>query len=131
MNVSKPNESVLVTGGSGFIGTHLVQELLRRNHRVMNIDIRPPLSTEYRSLWKPIDIMDAAALKKVFKEFQPEFIIHLAARTDLDETRWLDGYATNIQGVQNVIDALASTPSARRAIFTSSQAVCRIGLCAR
>jgi GlcNAc-P-P-Und epimerase len=127
MKIVDSNEAVLVTGGSGFIGTHLVQNLLGQNYRVLNIDVRPPLAKEYRCLWKQVDIMDAVSLASVFRETQPSLVVHMAARTDLDETRTLDGYAANIQGVRNMVDAIASTPSVRRAIFASSMAVCKVG----
>ena len=127
MNIADSDETVLVTGGSGFIGTHLVQGLFRRKRRVLNVDIRPPLAKEYCSHWKQVDIMDSAALLGVFREFQPALVVHLAARTDLDETERLDGYAANIEGVRNVVGAIASTSSVRRAIFTSSMAVCKVG----
>jgi nucleoside-diphosphate-sugar epimerase len=53
-------------------------------------------------------------------------VIHLAARTDLDDTR-IEGYAANIDGVRNLLSAIRATSSVRRAVFTSSQLVCRPG----
>ena len=127
MSISASNETVLVTGGSGFIGTHLVRQLLRQNRRVLNVDIRPPMAREYRSFWNQIDILDAASLLNAFEESQPALVVHLAARTDLDETRRIEGYAANIEGVRNVVDAVACTSSVRRTIFASSMAVCKVG----
>jgi nucleoside-diphosphate-sugar epimerase len=60
-------------------------------------------------------------------EIAPDAVIHLAARTDLDEKRRLDAYAANMEGVRNLVTAIAATPSVRRCIFTSSQLVCRVG----
>jgi nucleoside-diphosphate-sugar epimerase len=54
-------------------------------------------------------------------------VVHLAARTDLEETQDIDGYAANIAGVRNLIAAVRLTPSVRRVIYTSSQLVCRVG----
>ena len=53
--------------------------------------------------------------------------VHLAARIDLDEKTNLAGYAANIEGVQNLVAAVRLTPSIKRAIWTSSQLVCRVG----
>jgi Nucleoside-diphosphate-sugar epimerases len=57
----------------------------------------------------------------------PDALIHLAARIDLNETRDLNGYAANIDGVRNVIRAVKQTPGIHRAIYASSQLVCRVG----
>ncbi|MGY4364314.1 nucleoside-diphosphate-sugar epimerase [Bradyrhizobium sp. LB1.3] len=54
-------------------------------------------------------------------------MVHLAARIDLDEKVNLSGYTANIEGVENLVEAVRQTPSVRRAIWTSSQLVCRVG----
>jgi nucleoside-diphosphate-sugar epimerase len=59
--------------------------------------------------------------------YAPDYILHLAARTDLDETKDIQGYASNIEGVENLITAIRQTPSVKRCIFTSSQLVCKLG----
>ena len=73
------------------------------------------------------DILDRPALISNVRRASPDALIHLAARTDLDESANLSGYAANIDGVRNIIEAVRQTPSIRRAIYTSSQLVCRIG----
>ena len=73
-------------------------------------------------------ILDAATLKKIVGNLEPDALVHLAARTDLDErTDLAGGYAANIDGVRNLIDVVRATPSIKRAIWTSSQLVCRVG----
>ena len=73
------------------------------------------------------DILDQPALVSETRRIAPDALIHLAARVDLNETRDLNGYAANIDGVRNVIRAVKQTPSIHRAIYTSSQLVCRVG----
>ena len=73
------------------------------------------------------DILDGPGLASVFQEYQPQAAIHLAARTDLDEKRDISGYTVNTTGVENLVAAIAATPSMERCIFTSTQLVCRIG----
>ena len=117
---------VLVTGGSGFIGTNLVAAFARDGHTVLSLDIAPPRNASHAPNWKSIDIMDRGALHGVFESFRPELVVHLAARADL-ETRNLAGYATNIQGVSNLIDAIIDTGSVERTFFASSRLVFDLG----
>lgn len=117
---------ILVTGSSGFIGQHLVNELSNRSDFVVGVDIKPPNKTSLNYKFVCCDIRDANLLKKVIIENKPEIILHLAAKIDLDGYD-LDYYSANIDGVQNLIEAIKDCPSVRRCIYTSSQLVCEIG----
>jgi nucleoside-diphosphate-sugar epimerase len=66
-------------------------------------------------------------LRAALNRVQPDAVVHLAARTDLAETLSVHGYAPNVDGVRNLIEAIRATRSVKRAIFTSSQLVCRVG----
>lgn len=118
---------VLVTGSSGFIGTHLVRALVQDGHAVSGLDLRDPVPGVPGVQHHRCDLRDAAAVLAVLRAAAPEVVLHLAARTDLDETRDLDGYAANFTGVEHLVAAIRATPSVRRAVCTSSQLVCRIG----
>jgi nucleoside-diphosphate-sugar epimerase len=72
------------------------------------------------------DILNASELGQVLSDCQPQAVVHLAARTDLDGKNMSD-YAANVEGVQNLVKAVANTPSVQRCIYTSSQLVCRVG----
>lgn len=96
------NQKILVTGASGFIGGHLIRMMQSMNLEILGIDKRPQ-NRECRSPFRLIDCRDLTALKQVFAEFQPEVVIHLAARTDL-RGRSLDDYSDNILGSKNVIN---------------------------
>ncbi|MGH8572474.1 MAG: NAD-dependent epimerase/dehydratase family protein, partial [Gammaproteobacteria bacterium] len=76
---------VLVTGGSGFIGTNLMRSFIERGVHVLDVDWNPPLDLEQRPWWRWTDIMDQAATRMAFIEFQPTHVVHLAARADADE----------------------------------------------
>ena len=117
---------VLVTGGSGFIGTNLVRHLRSCGHEVRNLDRAEPVDEGARSLWQRADLLDAQAIARAFADFAPQQLVHLAARTDLDGAH-VDDYAANTVGLAHVIAAAAATPSLQRALFASSRLVCRIG----
>ncbi|HEX4353989.1 MAG TPA: NAD-dependent epimerase/dehydratase family protein, partial [Polyangiales bacterium] len=60
---------VLVTGGSGFLGTHVIEELERRGAR----SIVRPRSSE-------VDLTDARAVRALFERERPDLVLHLAAK---------------------------------------------------
>lgn len=119
--------SVIITGGSGFVGTNLVEHFHRREWKVLNLDVCPPRNPEHKRFWTAADLLDPTALRSIFARFRPSHVLHFAARTDLRETSNISGYAANIEGVQNIIDAVKCTGGIERVLFASSQLVCRIG----
>ncbi len=118
---------ILVTGSSGFIGGWLVRLLKRQGNTVFGLDVADPLFADDVDRHEGCDILDGARLTAIVSETAPDAVVHLAARVDLEEKKNLSGYRTNIEGVRNVISAVRATPSVRRAIYTSSQLVCRVG----
>ena len=113
---------VLITGSSGFIGQALVRRLREAGWEVAGLDRHPGAVTDF-----VCDILDAQKLDQIVKTVSPDSLVHLAARTDLDEKADLAGYAANIDGVRNLVASVRQTPSIKRAIWTSSQLVCRVG----
>lgn len=116
----------LITGGSGFIGSNLCSFLADSGAAVLNIDQLPPRNIREYSIWKSLDICDFPLLVSSFAEFAPDYVIHLAARTDLDGF-CLQDYCSNTDGVRNVVNASLSCSSVKRVIFASSRLVCKIG----
>ena len=120
---------LLITGGSGFIGTNAIEVFAPAGMDILNYSLHPPLKPEHKQYWHEGDIMDSETTKAVFQKFQPERVLHLAARAECDENTTVEeGYKVNTQGTQNVLDAICVTPSVQRVIITSSQFVCRPGL---
>jgi len=119
-------EKIFITGGSGFIGTNLVQYFLDREMKVLNYDIRPPRNKSHAAYWHRDDILDRKSLLKAVEDFNPDYIFHMAARTDLDGAH-IDDYAANIRGVSNMVEAAKGVTGLKRVIFTSSMLVCKLG----
>jgi len=117
---------VLVTGGSGFIGTNLVADLLRDGVQVANLDHSPPLEPAQAACWTETDLLDRDALVRHVAKFGPQQVVHLAARTDLASDVVSD-YDANVAGTTHVIDAAEAAGTVRRMLVTSSMLVCRLG----
>ncbi len=118
---------ILVTGGSGFIGTNYIDLLLRRGkEEFINLDSKPPRNPAHKKFWRECNMLDAPRLEKLIKDFKPTHVVHLAAKTGLDE-KLLSDFAANIEGVESLVRILRETPSVERVIFTSSLLVCRMG----
>jgi nucleoside-diphosphate-sugar epimerase len=118
---------ILVTGGSGFIGTNVVQHLLDLGYEnVRTFDVAAPQHPRHRPLWVGGDVCNAADVIHALENHAPQRIVHLAARTDLDGARIVD-YAANTDGVANLIEAVQAVGGVERVLFSSSQLVCAPG----
>jgi nucleoside-diphosphate-sugar epimerase len=115
---------ILVTGTSGFLGRALARVLSAKGHAVLGLDLVPAAGEGYEQV--VCDIRDGGSVRSAVSGFRADALVHLAARTDLGETRDPRGYAANVDGVRNVVAALDGARGAR-AIFASSQLVCRVG----
>jgi nucleoside-diphosphate-sugar epimerase len=106
---------VLVTGGSGFIGTHLIKTLESSGHQTYNVDVANQKN--------PIDIRQPLELSKVFSRFRPDIVVHLAALASIPlcETYPVKAYKTNLLGTLYVTKSAAKQKA--KLIFASSAAV--------
>lgn len=117
---------VLITGASGFIGTNLLEDLLSKGYSVRNIDINPPKINERKNFWDCVDITDCESFDEKILEFNPDYIVHLAARTDLDG-KTLEDYDANITGVENLLKIIHKLPNLKKVIIASSKFVTKNG----
>ena len=117
---------ILVTGGSGLIGRWLLFLLEENGYETVNLDLRDPDFSVSKCKYVSVDICDAPAVTSIFQREQPDFVIHLAARIDLEGTS-IDDYKSNSEGVRTICNAVQATPSIKRVIYTSSQLVCKVG----
>ena len=112
---------VVITGGSGFIGQHLVRHLCEK-HEVKVLDIKQNESLRSISEFERVDVRDLKALRKGIKD--ADVVIHLAALIDVRESvRNPSLYAAvNTFGTANVAQACVEL-SVRKLVFASSCAV--------
>ena len=107
---------ILVTGGAGFIGSAVVRHIINdTNYAVVNVDkltyagsleSLASVSQNPRYSFEQVDICDAAELKRVFNQHQPDVVMHLAAESHVD--RSIDGpgefIQTNIVGTYTLLE---------------------------
>ena len=109
-------KKVIVTGGSGFIGSNLVDYLIKKRYFVINVDKLTYSSNRYSNKVRnnknykliKIDIINQKQIIKIIKKYRPSAIFNLAAETHVD--RSIDGpknfIHTNINGTFNLLESL-------------------------
>jgi UDP-glucose 4-epimerase len=116
-------ERALVTGGAGFIGSHVVDSLVGDGYDVLVVDdlsagdpSRLPSGTNLAQ----VDITDTAALASAFDEFEPQAVFHLAAQASVTASVADPGRdcAVNVLGTLNVAEA--ARRHAAPLVFTST-----------
>jgi nucleoside-diphosphate-sugar epimerase len=126
VTAQKPDPVWVVTGGSGFIGTHLVDDLLRQGRTVLNLDRRAPKVLGHHPAWRQLDLLDRSATAAQLGELPDYVLVHLAARTDTSSNR-VEDYEDNHVATARLLDATAGTRLVH-AVVTSTQYVIRPGL---
>jgi len=110
-------ERILVTGGAGFIGSALCRHLIAASEALVvnldkltyaaNLDSLAPIAGHNRYRFEKADICDAAALRRIFTQYRPDAVFHLAAESHVD--RSIDGPAafieTNVVGSYRLLEA--------------------------
>ncbi len=118
---------IIVTGGSGFIGTHLLRLLQTEGHQVLNLDIAPPQVEGLEAVaWRNCSLLDVFGVRQVFEKFQPMAVIHLAAHAAM-EAPDKSVFAVNTEGTANLLAVIKQTASVERVIITSTQHVRKPG----
>ena len=90
------NKKILITGGAGFIGSALIRYIINEtDHMVINVDkltyagsLESLISVEsnQRYIFEHADICDAKKINQIFKRYQPDLVMHLAAESHVDKS---------------------------------------------
>lgn len=135
--MSKRSQRILLTGGAGFIGSHVAEALLRRGVQLWILD---SLDEFYSPAWKKtnlenirrvgryeffqVDICDTGPLREILERARPEVVIHLAARAgvrpSIEQPHLYE--RVNVAGTLNLLEKCRQF-SVRKFLFGSSSSV--------
>lgn len=107
---------LLITGGAGFIGTNFINLMIKRGHKILNLDALTyagnlkslqPLESNSNYNFKKVKIQDATAVSEAIKNFMPDVILNFAAESHVDRSilSSKEFIETNITGTQILMDA--------------------------
>ncbi len=111
---------VFITGGAGFVGSHLADRLLARGDEVLVIDNyatgrRDNLTPQAKLKVVEGTIADSALVNQLMQEFKPEIVVHAAASYSNPDA-WAEDARTNVEGTANVVQA-AERAGVKRVIY--------------
>ena len=130
--------TILVTGGTGYIGSHTCLELINAGEKVVVIDnlhnsVEKSLErvrelatcTPDRLVFRQVDLLDGAALRDVFDEFEFDSCVHFAGLKSIGESiaNPLMYYKANVEGTLNLLECMKTQEGCRKFIFSSSATV--------
>ncbi len=110
--------TIIITGGAGFIGSHVVRLFVTKypDYRIINLDALTyagnlenlrDIEKAPNYIFEKVNILDTEELERIFTQYQPDGIIHLAAESHVDRSILspLDFVYTNVIGTVNLLNA--------------------------
>jgi len=124
-------KNVLITGGAGYIGSHVTETLLKKNKKVFLVD---NLSTGHKKLinkkakFFKLDIANKHGIKKIIEKYKIDSIIHLAAHLIIGEGQKKPKkyYKNNVLGTKKLMEACKNS-TVKNFIFSSTAAIYKEG----
>jgi dTDP-glucose 4,6-dehydratase len=123
------DQTIIITGGAGFIGSHVVRLFVKKypNYKIINLDALTyagnlenlkDVEGAANYVFEKVNILDVAELDRIFETYNPNGVIHLAAESHVDRSivSPLDFVYTNVVGTVNLLNAakkhwVTSSPS--------------------
>ena len=112
------HKTIIITGGAGFIGSHVVRLFVNKypDYKIINLDALTyagnlenlkDVESAPNYVFERVNILDTAALERVFTNHNPDGVIHLAAESHVDRSivSPLDFVYTNVAGTVNLLNA--------------------------
>ncbi len=112
------SRTIIITGGAGFIGSHVVRLFVTKypEYTIINLDALTyagnlenlrDIENAPNYIFEKVNILDTAELERVFKQYNPDGVIHLAAESHVDRSILspLDFVYTNVIGTVNLLNA--------------------------
>lgn len=117
--MSLQNKTIIITGGAGFIGSHVVRLFVTKypHYKIINLDALTyagnlenlkDIENKPNYIFEKVNVLDTAELERVFTTWQPDAVIHLAAESHVDRSivSPLDFVYTNVVGTVNLLNAV-------------------------
>lgn len=111
-------KTIIITGGAGFIGSHVVRRFVQNypNYRIVNVDVLTyagnlenikDIADADNYVFEKADIVDSKAVNKLFETYKPDGVVHLAAESHVDRsiTNPVEFVMTNVIGTVNLLNA--------------------------